>query len=100
MRPPSTFLRSFRRGAGFTWIEMIIVLAVIGILALIAIPGFQDTALKKQVKEGMSLAVVAEKGVQASWSLGGVMPADNKAAGVPGKEKTGCTIVNDGAADN
>jgi type IV pilus assembly protein PilA len=100
MRPPSTFLRSLRRATGFTWIEMIIVLAVIGILALMAIPGLQDTALKKQVKEGMSLAVVAENGVQASWSLAGAMPADNKAAGVPDKEKIVGTMIKEVAVDN
>ena len=54
---------------GFTWIEMLIVLAVLGILALIAIPAMQDGVLKRQVKDGMQLAALAEAGVQTAYAL-------------------------------
>jgi type IV pilus assembly protein PilA len=87
MARPTAFRRSLALQAGFTWIEMSIVLAVIGILALMAIPAMQDSALKRQVKEGLALADVAKKGVQAVWSATGEMPLNNKAAGVPDKEK-------------
>jgi type IV pilus assembly protein PilA len=88
MPKPSSFLRTWpSRRAGFTWIEMIIILAVVGILAAMAIPSLQDQALKRQVKDGMALADVAKKGVQAIWSATGDMPKNNKDAGVPDKEK-------------
>ena len=76
-----------RRHAGFTWIELVLVIAVIGILAAMAIPGMQERALRKQIKEALALADVAKAGVQAIWGAGGQMPADNKAAGVPDAEK-------------
>ena len=75
------------RARGFTWIELLIVIAVIGILALMAIPALQDNALKRQVKEGMALADVAKKGVQAAYSAVGEMPKDNKEADLPEKHK-------------
>jgi type IV pilus assembly protein PilA len=84
-----------RWAAGFTWIELMAVIAVVAILALMAVPGLQDTALKKQVKEGMALADVAKKGVQAVYSTGGEMPADNAAAGIPVSTKIVGSMVKD-----
>jgi type IV pilus assembly protein PilA len=74
---------------------MTIVLAVIGILALMAIPALQDNALKRQVKEGLALADVAKKGVQAAYSAAGDMPPDNKAAGIPDHDKIVAAFVKD-----
>lgn len=88
-----------RRHAGFTWIELVLILAVIGILGAMAIPGLQDTMLKKQVKEGLDLAGVAKKGVQSYWSANGEMPGDNKTAGVPAKDKIVGSMVKEVAVD-
>jgi len=74
---------------------MILVLAVLGALALMTIPAMQDSALKRQVKEGLALAAVAEAGVQAAYSAAGDMPTDNKAAGIPESGKIVGTFVKD-----
>ena len=87
------------RHAGFTWIELVLVLAVIAIIGALAIPGMQDTALKKQVKEGLDLADVAKKGVQAYWSTSGDLPKDNAEAGVPAKDKIVGSMVKEVEVD-
>ena len=63
------------------------VVAVIGILALMAVPGLQENMLKKQVKEGMELADVAKKGIAAAYALAEEMPKNNADAGMPPKHK-------------
>ena len=69
--------------------------AVLGGLALMAIPGLQDSALKRQVREGMALADIAKKGVQAAYSAASEMPANNAAAGIPPHEKIVGVMVKD-----
>jgi type IV pilus assembly protein PilA len=72
---------------GFTWIELLLVLAALGALLLMAIPSMQDGVLKRQVKDAMQLASVAEPAVQATYALSGTMPPDNKTAGLPDPDK-------------
>jgi type IV pilus assembly protein PilA len=81
------------RQCGFTWIEMLMVIGVLGILALMAVPSMRDGVLRKQVSEGLVLADVAKRGVQAAWVVTGEMPADNKAAGVPESRKIVGNVV-------
>jgi type IV pilus assembly protein PilA len=67
---------------GFTLIELMIVVAIIGILAAIAIPAYQDYTIRAQVSEGMSLTSGVRTALSESFQTTGVWPADNTAAGV------------------
>ena len=88
------------RHAGFTWIELVLILAVVAILGAMAIPGMQDTALKKQVREGLELADVAKKGVQAYWTTAGDLPKNNDEAGIPAKDKIVGSMVKEVQVDH
>ena len=67
---------------GFTLIELMIVVAIIGILAAIAIPAYQDYTIRAQVSEGLSLASGAKAAVSEYYQDKGIMPADNLSSGL------------------
>jgi type IV pilus assembly protein PilA len=67
---------------GFTLIELMIVVAIIGILAAIAIPAYQDYTIRAQVSEGMSLAAAAKTAVAESFLSRGVPPLGRTEAGM------------------
>ena len=66
---------------GFTLIELMIVVAIIGILAAIAIPAYQDYTIRSQVTEGLNLASAVKAGVAEAFANTGEWPADLPAAG-------------------
>jgi len=66
---------------GFTLIELMIVVAIIGILAAIAIPAYQDYTVRAQVTEGLNLASAVKAGVAEAYANNGAWPADIGVAG-------------------
>jgi len=90
--------------AGFTLIEIVIALVIIGILAVMAMPDLSVAAVRGQIRESAPLIDVAKLAVAKSYALTGKMPADNLEAGLPesaklvGKYVTGVS-VKDGAVD-
>src|SRR5271170_6872871 len=62
--------------AGFTLIELMIVVAFIGILAAIALPAYQDYTVRSKVTEGLSLAEAAKTAVAETWISDGSLPAN------------------------
>ena len=67
---------------GFTLIELMIVVAIIGILAAVAIPAYSDYTTRAQVTEALNLASAAKTAVSESYGSNGAWPADNSAAGL------------------
>ena len=55
---------------GFTLIELMIVVAIIGILAAIAVPAYQDYTIKSKVSEAASMASAARTAIDVAYSEG------------------------------
>ncbi len=71
-----------KKQQGFTLIELMIVVAIIGILAAIAIPAYQDYTIRAQVSEGLSLSSGAKAAVAEFYQDSGLWPANNLEAGL------------------
>ena len=71
-----------KKQQGFTLIELMIVVAIIGILAAIAIPAYQDYTIRAQVSEGLNLAAGAKAAVTEFTQDRGTFPVSNDEAGI------------------
>ena len=69
---------------GFTLIELMIVIAIIGILAAIAIPAYQDYTIRSKVSEGLNMSGAAKLAVAETYDSTGSYPSvDNVSYGLP-----------------
>ena len=78
------------RHGGFSMLEMMVVVAIIGILALMAAPSFQDQIVRDQINNALPLADIAKAPNALAWAALQTFPPDNAAAGLPAADK----IVN------
>jgi type IV pilus assembly protein PilA len=69
---------------GFTLIELMIVIAIIGILAAIAIPAYQNYTIRSQVTEGLSLADGWKTSISEYYAQNGSFPTTSSTTGGPG----------------
>ncbi|HFA3798888.1 TPA: pilin, partial [Neisseria gonorrhoeae] len=67
---------------GFTLIELMIVIAIVGILAAVALPAYQDYTARAQVSEAILLAEGQKSAVTEYYLNNGKWPANNGDAGV------------------
>ncbi|ENV6334214.1 pilin, partial [Neisseria gonorrhoeae] len=67
---------------GFTLIELMIVIAIVGILAAVALPAYQDYTARAQVSEAILLAEGQKSAVTEYYLNHGEWPEDNTSAGV------------------
>lgn len=76
---------SYKKRGGFTIIELMIVLVILGVLAAVAVPAYQDYVVRSKIAEGMNLINVAKTAVVEYYTTSGIMPNNNLDAGLPEK---------------
>jgi type IV pilus assembly protein PilA len=84
---------------GFTLIELMIVIAIIGILAAIAIPAYQNYTIRAQITEGLTLADGWKTAISEYYANTGVWPIQTNLTGTSvsvGKYESGVTVTTGG----
>ena len=82
------------RHQGFTMLEMMAAVAVVGILAALAVPSYLNLLVRDQIKAALPLADIAKQPIAAGWSQKQTFLADNAAAGLPSPDKVVANYVS------
>ncbi|QBR83524.1 pilin [Legionella israelensis] len=94
--------RVMKQQKGFTLIELMIVVAIVGILAAVAIPAYQDYTIRARVTEGLNLASAAKLAVSETAISNNALPATQAATGYTSPAATDnvqdISIAGDGTA--
>jgi type IV pilus assembly protein PilA len=80
---------------GFTLIELMIVVAIIGILSTMAVPSYQDRVIRAQVTNSLEMIGFVKEAVSATYAKTGRLPKDNQNAGIPPHDKIVGNFVSD-----
>lgn len=86
-------MNTMRKQSGFTLIELMIVIAILGILLAIAIPAYQDYSARAKASEGLNMAAAAKMAVSETVLSNGTWPSSRAAAGYT--FPSGTTYVSD-----
>ena len=79
-------MNKHKKNAGFTLIELMIVISIIGILAGIAVPNYQDRIIRAQLTEALEIAKSLKPAIDAFYVQNHRFPKNNQEAGIPGPE--------------
>lgn len=82
-----------KKQQGFTLIELMIVVAIIGILAAVAIPAYQDYTVRAKMAEVIGYASAAKAAVSETYQTDGVFPGNNSTAGLEAAATLATTYV-------
>jgi len=85
---------------GFSLIEMMAIVVIMGILAMVAIPSSMSRIIKEQITAALPLADIAKAPIATAWSLSQEMLPDNAAADLPSSNKVVSNFITDTKIEN